>query len=210
MIAKRKVKDLKIKREKLRREIASIRLQNWWRVKLAKMALHKRKFERRQKIKVVDSISSRWRGRTCKKAFQRQKKSSVLIASKIRQINAMKQRRLARRKVSHIPIRVRVLSAKLGDDDEDERVDVSMGSVMSVTPRKSAFRQSLNALSPMSGKKSGPNPRVYFSGFTSDMAKTTCSGKTGKKRNTNTPIFDETLPMGGDKFNGEVNERSER
>ena len=203
MIARRRVKELKIKREKLRREISSIRLQNWWRINLAKISLSKKKQERRKQVMAINAISKTWRGRTAKLEFQMKKRGCTLISTKIRQINALKQTRKMKRSQCSVPIRIRVLSAtKLVEEENEVDDDASVASFASVSSRKSTFRQSMtSALSPkMMNKES--SPRVYISGFTGDMAKTTSSAKTGKKRNTNNPIFDETLPLCGDKFCG--------
>ena len=56
-----------------------MRVQNWWRINLAKIALSQKKEEKGERAKAAKLISSRWRGRTAKLSFLDQKKSSVLI-----------------------------------------------------------------------------------------------------------------------------------
>ena len=121
----------------------------------------------------------------------------------------MKKSRMLKRSAKNIPLKLKVLSVTRVGGDRNDIVDDNDGddddasvtsSVASSSPRK---RLNMSFALSSSPKSKESNPRVYVSGFTPDMTKTTCSAKTGRQKNTNNPIYDETIYLGGDKFNGE-------
>ena len=190
--ARRKVAAIKEEREKMKRDISALRVEAVWRTYQAKKAMRARK-EDKEVDGAAKFISKVWRGRQAKKEFKgKLGAAGLLVRLARRQIDSRKTAEM-RRELGKVPMRVKVVSAS-GVGGQESVWD---GDVES---RRSSFNP---FHSPKSGTKSkGPNTRVYVSGFENTSMTATGLTKTSVKKGSGNPLYDETLIVGGDNFNG--------
>ena len=196
-LARKRVNELKEERLRLRREVASLRIQNFWRRIRAKLGLVRNK-------NAVGKISALWRGKAGRADFVAKRRGADKIASCMRRLAAQKEVCKVKRCALDVPISVKVISlSNLQENGEGGGGGDGRDTVGSVGMGRMSLRQSVTGLVKKGTGDRMSNIRVYVSCFTKGMDRTTSSTKTSKKRGTRDPIYEERLDLCGDGFNGE-------
>ena len=196
-LARKRVNELKEERLRLRREVASLRIQNFWRRIRAKLGLVRNK-------NAVGKISALWRGKAGRADFVAKRRGADKIASCMRRLAAQKEVCKVKRCALDVPISVKVISlSNLQENGEGGGGGEGRDTVGSVGMGRMSLRQSVTGLVKKGTGDRMSNIRVYVSCFTKGMDRTTSSTKTSKKRGTRDPIYEERLDLCGDGFNGE-------
>ncbi|GMH86840.1 hypothetical protein TrVE_jg1959 [Triparma verrucosa] len=225
---RKKLNEVKLRRKKLKEEMAAIRVEAVWRTHIAKNTIKKNVKDRKLQGAAA-KITASWRGRVARHEVEEKKKVSSKLVGIARRIIENKRTDKLRRQLSHVPIRIRITKASGldGRSEEMEEVNKQESDTAQLvepptppdTPTAAVQKGKRNSIFGFAASSSGkvikglgnltptkknalPSPRLYVSGFGGTTMTSACLTKSSTKTKTSEPVWNETLVVSGEDVNG--------